>query len=497
MKLEFMTEQTVSLKTVLRETRTAEETAEAVIPERCADLEDILFVSGLPFLRGKELTEGKLSVSAGVSATALVQPQEGGAPEPVEAYLPFVIRLEDSRLEPGMESEITLTLGRVDGHMVNPRKILLRAAITAEITVWSQEQENHITEAAQKDICMLKKESATRCLRCRGEKQYTLEDTVGITPEGTMEKLAMCQVQLRHTDVNLTGTRAVWKGEAELKFTYLDPEGKCQSGSAALPFSQYADLGDCQENDELRLDTCLTGAEVEPSGDGRSLQVTLQLLTCAQVWARQERFYVADLYSLKGQAEPEYQQRTYESLLDRQYFSATGQGSARGDVQRVIYAECCCGQGTYERSGELVSVQVPVTTQLLWEDPEGVLHGEKIRSKLEASTRASEQCRLKVRAQGLGTVAAAGLEGPEAKITGTLELDSYLTERYQEVVGAQLSQEQTEDAGPGIVIRHIRPGESLWDAAKAGRTTEAAILAANGLEPGAEPQGMLLIPREG
>ncbi len=495
MKLEFVTEQSVSLKTVLRETRTAEETAEAVIPETCADLEDILLVSGLPFLRGRELIEGRLNISAGVSATALVQPQDGGTPEVVEAYLPFAMRLEDDRLEPGMETEVSLTLGRVDGHMVNPRKVLLRATLTAEITVWSQEQESHITDSVQKDICMLKKESATRCLRLRGEKQYTLEDSVGFTPEGKIGKLACCQVRLKHTDMRLTGTRAVWKGEAELQFAYFDPEGKCQGGSAVLPFSQYADLGDCQETDELRLTTCLTGAEAE--GGGGEIHVTLQLLTCAQVWAHQESQYVADLYSLKGQAEPEFQQRSYESLLDRQYFSAAGQGSAQGDVQRVIYAECRGGQGSFERNGELVSFQLPVTTQILWEDPEGRLHGEKIRTKLEASSRAADRCRMTVSVQELSAAAVPGMAGPEAKITGTLEVDSYLTETYREVVGAQLSQEQQENTGPGIVIRRIRPGESLWDAAKAGRTTQAAILAANGLEPDAELQGMLLIPREG
>ena len=111
------------------------------------------------------------------------------------------------------------------------------------------------------------------------------------------------------------------KGEAELQILYLSSDGAFTTGTATLPFSQYIDLGDCGEEDELQLTSCLTGADVEPTLDGGGLNVTLQLLSMAKVWARREMGYMADVYSLEGTLTPETEERSYRSLLDRQFFS--------------------------------------------------------------------------------------------------------------------------------------------------------------------------------
>ena len=140
MKLEFLTEQTTCLGQVLREMKMAEETAEVILPDSCQDAAQVLFSSGMAFLRGKELTEGRLTISAGVSGMALVQPQEDAAPQVVEAYIPMSIRLENPAIQPGMEAEVVICLRRLDGHLVNPRKVMLRAAVSAEITLWERRQ---------------------------------------------------------------------------------------------------------------------------------------------------------------------------------------------------------------------------------------------------------------------------------------------------------------------------------------------------------------------
>ena len=68
LKLEFLTEAMEYLRPVLRETKTAEETAEAIIPDSCPDITEILYTGGTCFLRGRELSEGGATVSVGVSA---------------------------------------------------------------------------------------------------------------------------------------------------------------------------------------------------------------------------------------------------------------------------------------------------------------------------------------------------------------------------------------------------------------------------------------------
>lgn len=494
MKLEFLTEQTACLRPVLRETKSAEETGEVILPDTCPDASQVIYASGLAFLRSKELTEGRLSISAGVSGMALVETQEAGRTEVTEAYIPLTLRLEDPRLKPGMLVQVQLCLRGLDGHLVNPRKIMLRASVTAEIRVWSQCEEQHIIGTARKDICMLPCTAAVRCLAALGEKNYTVEDNVQLTPAGSIGRIAGIQATLRHTDARLTGTRAVLRGEAMLQILYLTPEGTCGTGTATLPFSQYVDLGDCREDDELQLTSCLTGLDAEPDASGTGLNVTLQILTTAAVWGRRELPYTGDIYALSGQLTPETEERRYESLLDRQYFTPVGRCQTSGSVQRVIAVSCILGESRCERDGETARLTQNITVCVLWEDPQGQLHGSRGEAALEASSKAAENCRFQIGIEELTASASPAGDGMELRVNGTMEADSFGESCIREVVGAQWEEAEPEQDGPGLIIRRVKPGERLWDLAKYARTTCQAIREANGLGEDQEPAGVLLIP---
>ena len=205
--------------------------------------------------------------------------------------------------------------------------------------------------------------------------------------------------------------------------------------------------------------------------------------------------YMSDAYSLQGTLTPETEERSYRSLLDRQFFSPVGRGTVSGDIQRVIYCTCLPGEGTYSREGESVTFSVPVTAHVLWEDGQGILHGGSAEAKLESGSRAAEECGFEIHAQALHVTPSTGVGGAELRISGTLEADSFGDSRISEVLGADWEEAAEQRDGPGLVIRRIRPGETLWDAAKAAKTTEQAIMEANGLAEDQQPQGMLLIPR--
>lgn len=401
MKLEFLTEQSTCLGQVLREMKMAEETAEVILPDSCPDAVQVLFSGGMAFLRGKEITEGRLTHLRRGQRHGIGATPGGCAARGCRSVYPHEHPpggCQNSAGDGGGNHRLPPPIGR---HLVNPRKVMLRAAVSAEITLWQRRQEGHITGCTQKNVCMQRKVLPIRCLSAMGEKNYTVEDTVQVSPAGTIRTLAGVQAELRHTDARLTGTRAVLKGEAELQILYLSSDGVFTTGTATLPFSQYIDLGDCGEEDELQLTSCLTGADVEPTLDGGGLNVTLQLLSMAKVWARREMGYMADAYSLEGTLTPETEERSYRSLLDRQFFSPVGRGTVSGDIQRVIYCNCLPGEGTYSREGENVTFLRAVTAHVLWEDGQGMAPRRQRRGKAGIRLRAAEECGFEIHAQAL------------------------------------------------------------------------------------------------
>ena len=493
LKLEFLTEAMEYLRPVLRETKTVEETAEAIIPDSCPDVTEILYTDGLAFLRGKELSEGGVSVSAGVSASVLAKPEGRKEPEVVEVYIPLSLRMENSSLKPGLLSCAQVQLRRLDGHMVNPRKVLVRATVAVTVWVWESCREEHPGVLGSGGAEVLTRKEPLKLLTAMGEKNYTVEDSVRLSPEGNGAQLVSCKAEITHSDARLTGARAVLKGSVKLNALYLTDGGEMRTGTGELPFSQYIDLGDCQETDELRLQSCLTGADIELTADGGGLNVALQLLSRAEVRAAREITYLADMYSIQGEVAPDWEKRSYESLLDRQYFAATGRGSVSIGGSRVVLCSCTPGEFSHTKSGENTEFTLPVTVQVLTEE-DGQLRGGNARVNLTCTTQACAGCRFEVSAETVSASASITGDGVDVQVTGTLCVSTFATSEITEITGGELVETEPETDRPGLIIRRPKSGETLWNLAKQYRTTMAAISAANGLEGEPTSDMLLLIP---
>lgn len=491
MKLEFLKTSMEYLRPVLREVQLAEETAEAIVPDSCPDAAEVLFTSGLAFLRGREVGEGSLALSVGVSASALLKVEGRDRPEIIEVYIPMTLKVEHEGLHSDEPCRVWVELRRLDSHLINPRKVLVRATVAVYYWCYQRQSQEHLTECISQDVEVLQQVAPIRCLKALGEKNYTVEDR--ITVAGKAAQLGGCQVELEHQDARLTGTRAVLRGVAKLQILCLDEADKPYAAQAQVPFSQYIDLGDCLETDELQLHSLLTGADISPDGEG-SLHVTLQITTTAEVWGKTEIPYIGDIYSLVGEVTPEEETRCFDSLVDRQLFSPTGYGVMEQLGNRVLFAAPTMGEISISRRQELVEFTLPVTVQLLCQGESGELQGETCRIELTATTQASEQCRFEVSAGDI-RVQLGQEGGMNVQVSGTMALATFGELTVREITGAQLSEEGEHPDGPGLIIRRPKPGESLWDMAKQYRTTREAILRANGLEENGVGEAMLLIPR--
>lgn len=493
MKLEFTRSGMDYMRPVYRETRLVEDTAEAIVPDSCPDAVEVLHTSGVCFQRGKELSDGLLSLSAGVSATAVLGVEGRNVPEVVEVYIPMSLKLEDNGLSVGQNCRVSVELRRLDGHLVNSRKVMIRAAVRISVWVYGQEHQEHLTACLDSDVQILQQTAPIRCLQSLGEKNYTVEDRLTLVSDGEIAAVAGCQIGLRHTDTKLTGTRGVFRGMAQLSVLYLDETGKVKSADAQMPFSQYIDLGDCQETDELRLMSQLTGADVVPGPEG-ALHVTLQLLTVAEVWGKREIGYIGDMYAIRGNTEPEWQECCYESMLDCQHFSPVAHGTAEGAMGRCLFSSLIPGDISSRRNGESVIMTLPVTVYLLYEEDTGGWKGISCQVELEAATQAAENCRFECVGENLEVFPAQD-GSATVKVSGELSVTSYGITLVKEIVGAELTEEEAKSGGPGLIIRRPRPGESLWILAKDYKTTQEAIAQANGLEGDMPEEKMLLIPR--
>ena len=494
LKLEFLTEELCWFRPVLKETKLVEETIETIIPDSCPDVTESLFAGGMAFLRGKEQLEGRLTVSVGVSASALALPEGRDTPEVVEAYIPMSAVFESGEITGIRRCYAEVELRRVDSHLVNPRKVMLRATVAVTVSVYEEVREAHPKALVSGDIELLEKKQPLRVITALGDKTYTAEDTVMLNLDGESGKIVDTQVELSHTDIRLSGTRVVFRGMAQLRLLFLNDSNEFVKGEGTMTFSQYIDLGEAGEEDQVFLHTQLSGADVDVGPDG-NLNVTLQMHTCAKVWGDREISYFADGYCLHGELHPDTTEREYTSMLDRQYFSPLGSCEIGGISGQIKAIRLLPQEHTMERNGERVEFVLPIQASVLVEEADGRLSSRNGRGEMRCMTQASKDCSFRLQPEGLEGRAMPATGGAEVQITGTLCLSTFADARISEIVGGETEEESGQTEIPGLVIRRVAEGDSLWSLAKRYKTTAKVIRSANGLQEDDAIGGLLLIPR--
>ena len=129
MQLQWDRTQIPAMGTVVQGVQNQEQTLELRLPEGMPDLGRILVAGGQARLSSKQWRSDSVTLSGGIQAWALFAPEDGSAPQLVEGWIPFSGKwtLPEGSREGILDARITLR--SLDGRVLSPRKLLLRASV--------------------------------------------------------------------------------------------------------------------------------------------------------------------------------------------------------------------------------------------------------------------------------------------------------------------------------------------------------------------------------
>ena len=125
---------------VFNQTVSAENTAEAVVPDTMPDIASILDSASAVFLREKNMTDGRIDLTGEVRSTVIYLGEEDATVRKLELNMPCSFSLEDASIREDDLFTVDLILLRAEPRMVNPRKIAVTAETAAKVTVFREEE---------------------------------------------------------------------------------------------------------------------------------------------------------------------------------------------------------------------------------------------------------------------------------------------------------------------------------------------------------------------
>ena len=482
-----------------------EETLESIVPDACPDILRIVDVCGQATLSGKQAREGAAQVTGMVRASILYQPEGGGGLRRMEAGLPFTCQAE----APGLTERGTVLarprLRRAEARALNPRKVLLRVDLAVDITACQPVERpicSGVTGPDEEGLCQRQFQGEHYQLCAVQEKPFTFSDQVRLqSGGGEAPVLLAARIQPVCTESKLIGSKLIFKGMVELYLLLQEAGGTISASHESMPFSQIIEAAGAGEEGDCQVEVEVASVQCDQMpGDGRELDVTLELLAQARVYSRRPVTLLQDLYSTANLMEVERENQPLCSLTEQSVRpQAVRELLETGEMVRsVVDARLALGQVRQSREGKELVLTAEAWITVLYLDENELVQCIRrsipVTCRLECPEGAKCSCFCACPGEVFAAPAAGGVE---VRFTVEFHCLATETETVPAVTGAQLGEPRNGGEGqrPSVVLRMPSPGEELWDIAKAHGTTMEQILQANELEEDALPAGrMLLIP---
>ncbi len=500
MELEFESRSIPCLRPVVHRIVSQEESGEAIVPDSCPDVIRTAGCYGTLVLRSKECRDRSVTISGGVHVCALVVPEDESAPRAIRMYLPFTQRIDAPELSGASRIVYEGRLRSLDARLLNSRKILIRADISSKMEAYEQAEltgqtiRNCPDQVQVHKICM-----PMSVVSQTAEKAFAIGEELEL-PSGQPSALELlkwdCGAVL--TEQKLIGSRAVFKGNANVRLLYLTEDQSIGRYEFTVPFSQYAELEREGDEDDLRVVLQLTGAELEPDSQesGRRFLLTLNILAQCVTQSRTELELVDDLYALSGEISAQTAPLSGRAMLDVQHLRQAVTGTATGEFVQIIDTSAWLDWPAISRENDTVRVSAPAVVTMLYYDAEKRLQVKTERMEASCETMLADGCTLVPSAEISSSVfSSPSANGADARFSVDFVLESYAEQRCNYVSAADWTKSEHPQPRPSVIIRPVAAGETLWSIAKRCRSSVSAVCAANALTEEPEAGMLLLIPR--
>ncbi len=475
-----------------------EETLETIVPDAQPDILRIAEAGGQLCLNDKENQEGSALIRGTINGWLLYQPENGERLCRIEFKLPFNAKADVPGLTPNGHCVARPVLCKIDARTLNPRKVLVRADICVELSLYEPRDLSvccGLECDSKTGVQQLKGEQQTYLTTAIREKEFSVYEEIHapVGMDGGGELLCL-SADAWCTEAKMIGKRLLFKGEAGLRMRYF-AGGKICSTSIPISFSQVIELEGAGEQGDCSVVVYVTNVGCVRAGeDGRQMNITLDLVGQGIVAEKRSLVMLQDAYSTCGQLVVDSQSQFVSDLLEQYTKPQSMRELIETEVQAKSVVDAAVRVCQVTASGSTVQAQLQV--DVLYVDDHDTLYSTSRTILVSGQQEIPEGCNCQSSCFCPGEAFAAVTSGG-VEVRFNLEFSGCITRKVPVVTvkNARWSESdcEGEQPRPSVVMRAAMNGERLWDIAKAYKTTPQSICQANGFEPEDLTAGMMLL----
>lgn len=467
-------------------------TGETVVPDKMPDIGLLGDTNAHVILRVKRTEDGLCVLEGDLHATVCYLPDGMGGCCSIDLTIPWQTEFVSGEINDRTTAVSDVRVVQLETRMINPRKILVKAQICAEITIYKKE--TVVVCDKVEDISEI--QTRQRTVECSVigtvcEKTFVATDEYPLPAALHGGKVLCKSVRLRLDDVKTLTNKLIVKGSVLSDVVMITEQGAVEQVSFTSGFSFIAET-DCETvSADVKSVLMPTGMFYEVTSNGQMLSVEVHGVCQMAAYAKQTLTYLADAYSNFYECKTEIKNLPIftDTKNSTQRETVNVSIPVRSQISEILFAAATLGFPIHKDK----SIQVPLSVSVCLKYENGTLDWAKKVTTAEFKTKETERM-LSVRAVDPYSVS----NGNEAVIRVSLEAE--LREEREEQL-QMLSSIETDEEHPYCLVRPsitaVRRGGSLWDLAREFGSTVELIQQYNQLEENEVPHNtLLLIPKQ-
>ncbi len=497
MELQFQNTPFFCLHTLSDQKHTQEQTQEVRLTDAMPDVGTVLGAWGQVLLRSKQWSGSTITLSAGVMAWVLYEPEGGGTPWMVESWVPFQEKfdLPDSGGKEGV-IHCGFHLCEVDGRSASARKLFVRVNVDTAVQALIEQRMDVCTpQDVPEDVQLLQRTYPVVVPMEAGEKHFELEEDLSL-PSGmpAVNKILCYQAYPSVQEQKTLSDKVIFRGNVTVHCLYMGEDERVYGWDADVPFSQYGQLDREYEPDaSVEVTAVPTSMELQLGEQG---QLKLQMGLAGQfaVCQRQLIHLVEDAYSPVRSVELLTGQLPIPAILDRQEQKIMAEQTIPGEGMQIVDTAFFLRNSKPVIGEQNVSIDMGGHFQLLYYDLEGKLKTADANWEQGWSMDADPGIAVQTRLTPQMPVGLPSGTGANVQSTIILSAKAVSDEGFSMVCGLNLGEVELPSGNrPSLILRRAG-GDDLWTIAKNSGSTVERIRNANKLTDEPAADRMLLIP---
>lgn len=497
MEYEFDKTQIAYLEQVVNEIQNLEQTQELKLSDGMPDIERILGSWGQVVIRSKEWRSDSILLSGGIMVWVLYKPEENDEPKSMESWIPFQMKWDLPDGVPDGDISIGCQLRFVDARSVSPRKIMIRAGISAIGEAYVKTEKSFCNaEKAPESVELLHRRYTIKLPKAAGEKYFEIDEEIHLDADETQQvTVVYCTLTPEVTDQKVLGNKIAFRGNTNLHVLLKAGDGRLSSEYFPLPFSQISEMDEVFGSDsDVSIRICVTNLETDILS-GSQIGIKCSLTGQYVVSDIQNLDVVEDAYAPGRELSVKTERLDLPVRLESSREHIGAEQAMPVEFQNAVDFSYIQDYPHFHINGSACAMVMPTSVQVLYYDNQNQLQTTVIHWDGQTEIRSDDDTQIS------GIILHPAEEqlntsGGRASLKINIPVDYvvYSNRGIDTVSAVEVGEVLEPDSTrPSLILRRAGT-EGLWTIAKNCSSTVNAIQKANNLENEPLPNQMLLIP---